>query len=249
MKIDLTGKTVLITGGSKGIGKSLVQVFFSAGATTVFTYNDSYEDAKKIAKSGRDIFAFKMDMKNSSEIISTYKQIKSAIGCIDILINNAGIWTKGTIGEITNEILDKTLRINLTGTFILTNEVVKDMKKNKSGKIVNISSTAAQRGEAGHSHYAATKGAINSFTKSLATELGYYNINVNAVAPGWVDTSMNTGVFSNKLYLKNQIEKIPLNRIASPEDIAFPVLFLSSEFARHITGEILNVNGGSVLCG
>jgi len=123
------------------------------------------------------------------------------------------------------------------------------MKKNKFGRIINISSTAGQRGEAFHSHYAASKGAMISFTKSLAAEIGKYNITVNSVAPGWVETEMCKEVFSDKKYKEKVRLDIPVQRIASGEDIAGPVLFLASELARHVNGEILNVNGGSVLCG
>ncbi len=119
----------------------------------------------------------------------------------------------------------------------------------KEGKIINLSSTAGQRGEAFHSHYAATKGAIISLTKSLSTELGQHNINVNAVAPGWVDTDMSAGVLRNPRLIKGVVKGIPIGRIPTAEDIAGPIIFLASELARHITGEILNVNGGSVLAG
>ena len=144
---------------------------------------------------------------------------------------------------------NRTMQANLTCMFLMTKTIIPLMKKNKFGRIINISSTAGQRGEPFHSHYAASKGAMISYTKSLAAELGKYNITVNSIAPGWVDTEMCKGVFSNKKYKEKVRLEIPVQRIASAEDIAGPVLFLASDLARHINGEILNVNGGSVLCG
>jgi 3-oxoacyl-[acyl-carrier protein] reductase len=123
------------------------------------------------------------------------------------------------------------------------------MKKKRYGKIIFVSSTAGQRGEAYHSHYAAAKGAMISFAKSLASELGEYNINVNCVAPGLVYTDMNNEVFNDKNFVEKIIDGIPLKRIAAADDVAAPILFLASDYARHITGEVLNINGGSVLCG
>ena len=144
---------------------------------------------------------------------------------------------------------EETIRINLTGVFLITREIIKLMKKNRFGRIINITSTAGQRGEAYHSHYAASKGALISYTKSLATELSDYNITTNSVAPGWVDTEMCNEVFADKGYKETVRKSIPVGRIATPEDIAGPVLFLATDLARHINGEIINVNGGSVLCG
>ena len=150
---------------------------------------------------------------------------------------------------MSEKVWNETMAVNLNGMFFITNAVVPVMKKQMEGKIVNISSTAGQRGEAEHSHYAASKGGMISFTKAIATELGPFNINVNSVAPGWVDTDLNNEVFADKNYKEQERKKIPLQRIPTPEDIAGPVLFLVSDLSRHITGEILNVNGGSVLIG
>ena len=166
-----------------------------------------------------------------------------------MLVNNAGIWTYGLIGEMDGQEWKETMEVNLDGMFYMTNAVVPLMKKKKEGKIINISSTAGQRGEAEHSHYAASKGGMISFTKAIATELGPFNINVNSVAPGWVDTELNAEVFADRKYKEQERKKIPIQRIPTPEDIAGPIVFLASDLARHITGEILNVNGGSVLIG
>jgi 3-oxoacyl-[acyl-carrier protein] reductase len=144
---------------------------------------------------------------------------------------------------------NETMNINLTSAYIITKLLVPGMKKNNFGRIINIASTAGQRGEAFHSHYAASKGGMISLTKSLAAELGKYNITVNCVAPGWVFTDMTTDSLAEPETFKKVLGDIPLNKIAQPEEIAGPVLFLASDLASHITGEILNVNGGSVLCG
>ncbi|MCP2521139.1 SDR family oxidoreductase, partial [SCandidatus Aminicenantes bacterium Aminicenantia_JdfR_composite] len=170
------------------------------------------------------------------------QEVIKEFGKIDILINNAGIWTYGEIGEMDEKIWDETLDINLKGMFLVCNEVIPIMKKMRRGWIVNISSTAGLRGEAFHSHYAASKGGVISFTKSLAVELAPYNILVNCIAPGWVDTDMCAEVFRDKEFKEKVKQSIPLKRIPSPEDIAGPVLFLVSDLARHLTGVVINVS-------
>ena len=150
---------------------------------------------------------------------------------------------------MTLEEWNETINVNLTSSFLIIKLLVPKMKESRFGRIINIASTAGQRGEAFHSHYASSKGGIISLTKSLASELGKFNITVNCVAPGWVITDMTTDSLSNKEIYKKVLGDIPLRKIAQPEEIAGPVLFLASDLALHITGEILNVNGGSVLCG
>jgi 3-oxoacyl-[acyl-carrier protein] reductase len=160
---------------------------------------------------------------------------------------NAGVWRGAAVEEISEELWDEVLDINLKGTWAACRAVVPVMKRQGAGRIVIVSSTAGQRGEANVSNYAASKGGQISFTKSLAVELAGDGVTVNAVAPGWVETEMNTKVFAAR---RAEIEAtIPLRRIATADDIALPIIFLCSEWARHITGEVLNVNGGSVLCG
>ena len=153
------------------------------------------------------------------------------------------------MGKLDGEILDETVDVNLKSVFHIVDAVVPHMKKQGRGWIVNIGSTAGVRGEALHSHYAASKGAIHAMTKSWAVEFAPWDIRVNCVAPGWVDTDMCTDVFADAGFRESVRQSIPLKRIPSPEDIAGPVLFLASDLARHVTGAILNVNGGSVLCG
>ncbi len=245
-------KSVLVTGGGRGIGAATVELFAKLGANVSFNYHSNKKAADhlldNIQKYSGKYFAESCD-------VSDYSQVKTFVGktiekfsVIDILVNNAGIWEYGAIEDMSVENWQRTLKINLDSVFYFTKEVVKDMKKNKiSGRIIHIASTAGQRGEAFHSHYAASKGAIISFTKSLATELGPAGITVNCVAPGWVNTDM-----AREAILKEEakiLADIPIKRIPVAQDIAGPIVFLASDWAKAITGEILNVNSGSVLCG
>ncbi|MCL5027644.1 MAG: 3-oxoacyl-ACP reductase FabG [Bacteroidetes bacterium] len=252
MMINLNRKIVLITGGSKGIGEACVRLFAKANSQVAFTYNSAATSAAKLVNeltSITKIKSYKININESYGIEEKVNQIISDFGKIDILVNNAGIWKFGKSESISIEEWEETIRINLTGTFIFTKAVIPIMKKNHFGRIINISSTAGQRGEPFHSHYAASKGGVISFTKSLAAELGEFNINVNCVAPGWVISDMTKEVFDNVNEREEIRKNIPIKKIATPDDIAGPVLFLASELANYINGEILNVNGGSVLCG
>ena len=249
---NLNSKVVLITGGSRGIGAACVKYFCMAGASVAFTYNTNAASSAKLENRFSKISkckAYKVDITKDDEIKNTVHQVLKEFGKIDVLVNNAGIWKEGKISKMSLLHWEETLRTNLTSTFLFTQYVVRAMKLKRYGKIINISSTAGQRGEAHYSHYAASKGGMISFTKSLAAELGVYNINVNSVAPGWVLTDMSSKVLSNKKSLEEELKKIPLGRVATADDIAAPVLFLASDLARHINGEVLNVNGGSVLVG
>jgi 3-oxoacyl-[acyl-carrier protein] reductase len=250
--LNLTSKVVLITGGSKGIGAACVKYFCMAGASVAFTYNSDKVAAEKIVKRYQKISkckSYKVDISNETEIKNTIKTVFNNFGKIDILVNNAGVWKEGKISKLSLVNWEETIKINLTSTFLFCRYVIPSMKLKRQGKIINISSAAGQRGEPNYSHYAASKGGVISFTKSLAAELGPFNINVNCVAPGWVFTDMTKDALSNKKSLDEEIKKIPLRRIANADDIAGPVLFLASELSRHINGEILNVNGGAVLIG
>ena len=250
--IELRSKIVLITGGSRGIGAACVKLFAKAGAAVAFTYQSNEDAAEKLIKNfsqNSKVKAYKCDLNSSEEIKNTVDKVCSDFGKIDVLVNNAGIWKYGTADKMSLKDWEETIRINLTGTFLFTQAVIPLMKKNKFGRIINITSTAGQRGEANYSHYASSKGGVISFTKSMATELGPYNITTNSVAPGWVYTDMTSDELSDKKYRKKIEEDIPLKRVATAEDVAGPVLFLASDLAKHINGEILNVNGGSILCG
>jgi 3-oxoacyl-[acyl-carrier protein] reductase len=251
--IDLTGRKALITGGSRGIGRATSILFAKAGSDVAVNYlsNDAAaeEVRREISTLGKKCLLLKTDISREDEVSRMVGIMARELGGVDILVNNAGIWTYGEVGNMTPEIWGETMKANLDSVFYVTNAVVPYMKKKNQGWIINVSSTAAIRGEAFHSHYAATKGALNSLTKSWAVELAPFNIRVNVVAPGWVDTDMCAEVFSDPQFKESVRQSIPLKRIPLPEDIAGPILFLASDLSRHITGAIINVNGGSVLCG
>ena len=250
--ISLKNQNVLVTGGSRGIGKACVELFLKAGANVAFTYNSATSEANKIVneyKASSKINSYKLNLVDFNDIEKKIASALTDFGSIDILVNNAGIWKEAAIDKMTIEEWNEMMNVNLTSTYLITKLLVPKMKENHFGKIINIAPTAGQRGEAFHSHYAASKGGMISLTKSLAAELGEFNITVNCVAPGWVITDMTTGSLSETEIYKKVLGDIPLNKIAQPEEIAGPVLFLASQLASHITGEILNVNGGSVLCG
>jgi len=250
--ISLKNKNVLVTGGSRGIGKACVELFLKAGANVAFTFQSAKKEADKVITDytgSAKLKQYKINLSDAVEIEKVIGNILKDFENIDVVVNNAGIWKEAAIDEMTIDEWNETMNINLTSTYLITKLIVPGMKKNKFGRIINIASTAGQRGEAFHSHYAASKGGMISLTKSLASELGQHNITVNCVAPGWVLTDMTTDSLGDAEIYKKVLNDIPLNKIAQPEEIAGPVLFLASNLASHITGEILNVNGGSVLCG
>jgi 3-oxoacyl-[acyl-carrier protein] reductase len=250
--IDLSGLRVLVTGGSRGIGAACCRLFARAGATVLVQYLASGERAAGVladlrAASDRPHTSFRCDVTRRSQIHKLIEHAATRWGGLDCLINNAGVWVHHPLAQLGKEELEATLSVNVVGPFLCAREAVSLLQASPNGSIVNISSTAGQRGEAFYSAYAASKGAMISATKSWACELAP-RIRVNSVAPGWVDTDMTADALCGP-QRDSAIAGIPLQRIASPEDIAGPVLFLASPLARHITGEILNVNGGSVLVG
>jgi 3-oxoacyl-[acyl-carrier protein] reductase len=252
-KLGLADRVALVTGGSRGIGKAVVALLASFGTHVVVNYVKDEEAAAatvNIAQAqGVKAVAIQADVSQIEEAERLIHESVEHFGRVDFLIANAGIWEGGPVESISEELWDKTLDINLKGTWSVCRAAVPLMKKQKFGRIVIVSSTAGQRGEAEASNYAASKGAQISFTKSLSPELATFGINVNSVAPGWVDTEMTREVFSDKPRLESIIKSIPLGRMATPEEIAGPIVFLCTEWANHVTGEVLNVNGGSVLCG
>ena len=249
---DLRGRRALVTGASRGIGAATVRLLAQAGADVAVGYNTRRADAEAVAAEARShgvravtIAADVSTRAGSGLLIGT---TLAQLGGLDIFIGNAGIWPPNEVplSEMSDEQWEKTIRQNLDSIFFTTRDAIQVMPE--GGRIVLVSSTAGQRGEAFHSDYAATKGAIISFTKSLAVEVGPREITVNCVAPGWVDTEMVQDAIAESG--RDRITaSIPLGRIATAEDIAGPILFLCSRLARHVTGEVLNVNGGSVLCG
>jgi len=249
---DFSGKNVVITGGSRGIGAAAVELFAASGANVSFNYhaNKNSADAllKRIQGYAGNHFCAHCDVSESSDVAVFIAQIITRYKHIDVLINNAGIWEYGAIDTMDESSWRRTMEVNLDSIFFFTRLVVRNMKEQGvHGRIINLASTAGQRGEAFHSHYAASKGAIISFTKSLASELGPDGILVNCVAPGWVSTDMSKEAIEQDP--DKILSLIPIGRIPGPEEIAGPIVFLASGYASAITGEILNVNSGSVLCG
>jgi 3-oxoacyl-[acyl-carrier protein] reductase len=251
--LRLSERVAVVTGGSRGIGKAIVRLFASCGTHVVVNYvRDEAAAAATVnlAQShGVRALAIKADVSRLDEAEQLLQRAVDHFGRVDFLICNAGIWEGAPVESMSEELWNRTLDINLKGTWSVCRAAVPLMKKQGFGRIVIVSSTAGQRGEANVSNYAASKGGQISFTKSLAPELASFGINVNCVAPGWVETEMTTDALADKALRESISKSIPLGRPATPEEIAGPVVFLCSAWANHITGEVLNVNGGSVLCG
>ena len=251
--LGLAGRVALVTGGSRGIGKAVVELFASCGAHVVVNYRKDQGAAASTVNlaqaRGVKALAIQADVSRIVEAERLVKETVEHFGRLDFLICNAGIWEGNSVESISEELWDKTLDINLKGTWSVCRAAVPSMKEQKFGRIVIVSSTAGQRGEANFSNYAASKGGQISFTKSLAPELASFGINVNCVAPGWVETEMTTDALADAATIESIRTTSPLGRPATPEEIAGPIVFLCCEWANYITGEVLNVNGGSVLCG
>lgn len=251
--IDLSNTVALVTGGSRGIGAASAILLARAGADVVVMFRNDQQAARKVLREITALGVRGVALGGNVEIEQDCKRIcretLALFGRIDILVNSAGIWEYGEIGRMSVAEWEKTIRINLTGTFAMCNAVIPIMKKQHYGRIINISSTAGQRGEEFHSHYSASKGGIIAFTKSIAPEVITDGIWVNCVAPGWVETDMTAAELKNPAIRKKILDTIPRKKIASPAEIAGPVVFLASSLSDNIVGEILNVNGGSVLCG
>lgn len=250
--IDLAGRWVVITGGSRGIGSACCRLFAKAGAAVMIQYLASDARAGAVLKELRQLSSaphsmFRCDVTDEDQVRQLFDAVEARWGGLDCLVNNAGVWVHDPLAELRSDRLQATFAVNVVGPFLCARCAIPLLTGSESASIVNISSTAGQRGEAFYSAYAASKGALISATKSWSSELAP-GIRVNAVAPGWVDTDMTSEALSGA-YREQVVSSIPLQRIATPEDIAGPVLFLASPLARHITGEILNVNGGSVLIG
>jgi 3-oxoacyl-[acyl-carrier protein] reductase len=251
--ISLKDRKTLITGGSRGIGRAAALLFAEAGSDVAITYQcrdkAALEVKAGVEAKGRECLIYKTEISRKNDVDAMVEDVVRRWGRVDVLVNNAGIWTYLEIGSGDADAWRETMEVNLDSVFYFTNAVVPHMKKRNHGGIINVGSTAGIRGEARHSHYAATKGAVNALTKSWAVEFAPWNIRVNCVAPGWVDTDMCTDVFADPAFRESVRQSIPLKRIPPPEDVAGPILFLASDLARHMTGAIINVNGGSVLCG
>jgi 3-oxoacyl-[acyl-carrier protein] reductase len=258
MNLSLSGKVALITGGSRGIGAAVVRMFVAADAKVLFNYEKSKPQADQLVKElGPDKCAAVACNLSGTE--TAQQLVASAVqrfGRLDILVANHGVWPVQdvSIDQMRDSQWRNTVAINLDSVFALIKHSVAQMKKQKkpdgaAGHLVLVSSTAGQRGEAFHCDYAATKGALISMVKGLSTELAGDGIYVNCVAPGWVDTDMSASTLNDPKSRVAIFATIPLGRVAKPEEIAAPILFLCTPEAGFITGEVLNVNGGAVLAG
>ncbi|MCU1306981.1 MAG: Short-chain dehydrogenase [Acidobacteriaceae bacterium] len=257
--MDLSGKVALITGGSRGIGAAAVRLFVRAGAKVAFSYEKAKDDAEKlVAELGSDnCAAFQAELSSAKSAEALVHAAIHRFGRLDCLVANHGIWPSNDepIDLMSDDQWRRTMQINLDSVFGLIKHSVAQIKKQNatgdepSGHLVIISSTAGQRGEAYHCDYAASKGAVISMVKGLSTELAPYGIHVNCVAPGWVATDMAAPALNDPIVSERVFKTIPLGRVGKPEEIAASILFLCTEHAGFITGEILNVNGGAVLVG
>jgi 3-oxoacyl-[acyl-carrier protein] reductase len=255
VQINFHDQVCVITGGSRGIGAATVEAFAGAGASVVFSYLKAVSHAHAVArhcnKFGGQAVPVRAEVAKMAE---SKKLIDAAIrrfGRLDILVANAGIWnaSPSPIETLTEKQWDEMMAINLKGVYAVIHYAVPHMIRRKAGRIIVVSSTAGQRGESFHTHYGASKGGVISLVKGLSTELAPHNILVNCVAPGWVETDMAAAVMRNRREYRDALAPIPLRRFARPEEIARPILFLASEMASYITGEVLNINGGNILCG
>ena len=250
--LDLRGKKALVTGGSRGVGRATALLLARAGADVGIGFRTRIEEAgetvAELSSLGAKAWAEGGDLGDSGDASRLFERADQEFDGLDIFVGNAGIWPPEdiAIAEMTDAHWRRTMQANLDSIFYTTREAAKRIRD--GGRIVLVSSTAGQRGEAFHADYAASKGALISMVKGLCVELGPKGITVNCVAPGWIDTEMANPAFGDGR--KESIAKsIPIGRIPPPEDVAGPILFLCSQLARHITGEILNVNGGAVLVG
>lgn len=246
------GKTAIVTGASRGVGRATALRLAEAGADVVVNYlsneAEALETVEMCKAKGVGAIAVRADVSEFAGAQAIAKQTIERFGRIDLLVLNAGIWEGALIEDMTEEMWNKVINTNLKSAWAMTKACVPAMKKQGSAAIVMVSSTSGQRGEAGYSNYSASKGGQIAFTKALASEL-CPKIRVNAVAPGWIETAMVRPVFEDKAYHQSVIDSIPLKRIATTDDIALSICFLLSPWSQHITGEILNINGGAVLCG
>jgi len=252
MRIDLKGKRALVTGGSRGVGGATSRLLAEAGADVGISYRSRIEEAEamvaELREHGVRSWAHAGDLADPEAVEELFQKAEAEFGGLDILVANAGIWPVEDvpIAEMSTAQWRRTIGVNLDGVFYSVRAAARVLAD--GGRIVIVGSTAGQRGEANHGDYAASKGALGSLVKGVAVELGPRDITVNCVAPGWIDTEMAADPYADGG--RAAIEAtIPLGRVASAEDVAGPIVFLCSGLARHITGEIMNVNGGAVLCG
>ena len=242
----LEGKTVIITGASRGIGKAIAEVFASQGANIAFTYHSSEVKAKaledELSSNGCKVKGYKSDASNFEAAQKLAEAVMEEFGSIDVLVNNAGITKDNLLMRMSEADFDNVMKVNMKSVFNLTKAVMRPMLKQKKGSIINMSSVVGVKGNAGQANYSASKAAIIGFTKSVALELGSRNIRCNAIAPGFIETEMTETLGVQAV--KEWRNSIPLKRGGTPEDIANTTLFLASDMSAYITGQVLNVCGG-----
>ena len=242
----LEGKTAIITGGSRGIGKGIVEIFAQHGANVAFTYSSSAEASNKIveevSKAGVKVKAYKSDAASYDDAQKLVDEVLEEFGSIDILINNAGITKDNLLMRMSEDDFDKVIEVNLKSVFNMTKAVQRTMLKQRKGSIINMSSVVGVKGNAGQANYAASKAGVLGFTKSVALELGSRNIRCNAIAPGFIETE-RTGKLDETV-VESWRNAIPLKRGGTPDDIANVCVFLASDLSAYVTGQVLSVDGG-----
>jgi 3-oxoacyl-(acyl-carrier-protein) reductase len=247
--MDLTGKVALVTGASRGIGQAVAVELAKVGADVIVNYigNEAVaqETVEKVEALGRKALKIKADVGNADEVQAMVDEAHAAFGHIDVLVNNAGITRDGLLIRMKDSDWDDVLNINLKGVYLVSKAVAKLMVKQRSGRIINMTSVSGVTGNVGQANYAAAKAGVIGFTKTCAKELAARGITVNAVAPGFIETAM-TDVLPEKIK-EGIAATVPLGRMGQPEEIAGVVTFLASDFARYITGQVLNVDGGMVM--
>ena len=245
----LTDKTAVVTGGSRGIGRAIAVALAAEGAKVAVIYAGNAAAAEEtlslIKEQGGEAVAMQCDVADDAAVSDMINAVKEQFGSVDILVNNAGITRDGLLMRMKEGDWQAVLDTNLTGVFHCTKAVTKLMMKQRSGAIINVTSVVGQTGNAGQANYAAAKAGMIGFTKSVAKELASRGIRVNAVAPGCIDTDM-TAVLSDAVK-EDMLKSIPLGRVAQPEEVAKAVVFLASDNASYITGQVLNVDGGMVM--
>jgi 3-oxoacyl-[acyl-carrier protein] reductase len=243
--MELKGKVALVTGAAQGIGKAVTLMLARQGADVIVAdvnLEKAEETAREVQALGQQAMAVKLDVTRLQDVEATVETTLQKFGKIDILINNAGIARDKLILRMTEEDWDAVLGVNLKGTFNCTKAVIKQMSKQRSGKIVNIASVVGEMGNPGQANYAASKAGVIGFTKTIAREFAQRGINVNAIAPGYIQTPMTDSLPEKA---KEELKRmIPMERLGQPEDVAQAVLFLVSEASGYITGNVLKVNGG-----
>jgi 3-oxoacyl-[acyl-carrier protein] reductase len=242
----LEGKTAIITGASRGIGRGIAEVFAKHGANVAFTYSSSAEAAKiledELTALGVKAKGYQSNAADFNEAQNLVEQVLETFGTIDILINNAGITKDNLLLRISEDDFDTVINVNLKSVFNMTKAVQKTMLKNRAGSIINMSSVVGVKGNAGQTNYAASKAGVIGFTKSVALELGSRNIRCNAIAPGFIETEMTAKL--NEDVVQGWRESIPLRRGGTPEDVANACVFLASDLSAYVTGQVMNVDGG-----